>query len=117
MRVVSVLLILISALVQVPCGATTTRAINQESACVRLKKVVAKLDGIPVSGPVGLGWFCDFSTAQSDTSYIIALRSNRKCDGPCSNLMGWYAVDRTNGSVHDFDVANMKVGASLGASR
>jgi hypothetical protein len=114
MRAVSVLMILVCAWAQAPCIAATTKAISQEAACVRLKKVVAKLDG---SGPVGLGWFCDFSTAQSDTAYIIALRSNRKCDGVCSNLMGWYAVDWADGSVYDFDVADMKVGASLGASR
>jgi hypothetical protein len=109
-------MISICALAQAPCGAKTEHAITQETACLRLKKVVAKLDGIPESGPGGLGWFCDFSTAQTDTSYVIALRSNRKCDGQCSNLMGWYAVDWSDGSVHDFDVVGMKVGAWLGAS-
>jgi hypothetical protein len=117
MRAVSVLMILVCAWAQAPCIAATKKAITQEAACLRLKKVVAKLDGISESGPVGLGWFCDFSTAQSDTTYIIALRSNRKCDGTCSNLMGWYAVDWADGYVYDFDVVNMKVGASLGASR
>jgi hypothetical protein len=107
-------MICLSVLAQSPCDATTTHAITKESACARLKKVVAKLDGIPESGPAGPGWFCDFSTAQTDTSYVIALRSNRKCDDICSNLRGWYAVDWTDGSVHDFDVADMKVGASLG---
>jgi hypothetical protein len=109
-------MIFICASALAPCEAKTAHAITQEAACLRLKKVVAKLDGIPESGPVGLGWFCDFSTDHADTSYVIALRSNRKCDSPCSTLMGWYAVDWIDGSVHDFDVAEMKIGASLGAS-
>ena len=117
MRGVSVLMILVFVWAQVPCIAATTKAISQEAACVRLKKAVAKLGGIPESGPVGLGWFCEFSTAPADTAYIIALRSNRKCDGICSKLRGWYAVDWDDGSVYDFDVADMKLGASLGASR
>jgi hypothetical protein len=115
-RAVSVLVICLGVLAQVPSGAAPHRSISKESACARLKKVVAKLDGIPESGPVGMGWFCDFSTYQEGTTYVIALRSNRKCDGPCSNLMGWYAVDWADGSIHDFDVADMKVGVIIGAS-
>jgi hypothetical protein len=83
-------------------------------ACTRLKQVVSTLEGIPQSGPTGLGWYCDFSTIQAQASYVIALRSNRTCDGACSDLMGWYAVDWTDGSVHDFDLANMEVGALVG---
>jgi hypothetical protein len=106
-------MICLVALAQVPSGAVTTHAIDQSSACARLKTAVARLSRVPESGPVGLAWFCDFSTIAADTSYVIALRSNRKCDGICSNLMGWYAVDWTNGSVHDFDTAAMKVGRRL----
>jgi hypothetical protein len=106
-------MICISVLAQAPSGAAP-QSITKDGACARLKKAVATLDGIPESGPVGVGWFCDFSRYQGNTIYVIALRSNRKCDGPCSNLMGWYAVSRTNGSIHDFDVAEMKVGATIG---
>jgi hypothetical protein len=115
MRAVSVLMICLSVLAQAPSGAAS-QSISKESACARLKKVVAMLDGISESGPVGMGWFCDFSAYRQGPIYVIALRSNRKCDGPCSNLMGWYAVDWTNGSIHDFDVAEMKVGATIGPS-
>jgi hypothetical protein len=107
-------MICLGVLAQDPSGAAPQHSITKGSACARLKKVVAKLDGIPESGPVGMGWFCDFSTYQEGTTYVIALRSNRKCDGICSNLMGWYAVDWTDGSIHDFDVANMEVGAIIG---
>jgi len=109
-------MILLGVLGQAPAEAAPHPSITRESACARLKKVVAKLDGIPKSGPVGMGWFCDFSTYREGTAYVIALRSNRKCDGACSNLMGWYAVDWTDGSIHDFDVADMKVGAIVGTS-
>jgi len=103
----------LGALACLPGTATASHAVTQDRACTRLKWVISKLERIPESGPVGLGWYCEFATPVG-TSYVIALPSNRKCDGICSDLMGWYAVDWRNGAVHDFDVANMEVGALVG---
>ncbi len=71
------------------------------------------MDGLPETGPVGMGWYCDFATYDDERWYLIALRSNRKCDGICSNLMGWYAVRRSTGAIHDWDMAAYKVGSTL----
>jgi hypothetical protein len=78
-----------------------------------LEKRIAKLESLPESGPVGTGWFCDFSTLGDKQWYVIALRSNRQCEGICSNLMGWYAVGRRSGSIHGYDMAELKVGAEV----
>jgi hypothetical protein len=87
--------------------------LTQHDACTLLEKRIAKLDNLPDSGPVGIGWFCDFSTLGDDQWYVIALRSNRRCESICSNLMGWYAVSRRSGSVHTYDMAGLKVGAEV----
>ena len=60
-----------------------------------------------------MGWFCDFSPfgdPRDDKWFLIALRSNRKCDGVCSTLMGWFAVDRRTGAIHSFDMAEFEIG-------
>jgi hypothetical protein len=83
-------------------------------ACAVLKRRIAKSDGIPETGPINMGWYCDFSPLSDTHWYVIALRSNRRCDGIFSNLMGWYAVNRSSGSVNEYDVADLEVGAALG---
>jgi hypothetical protein len=87
--------------------------LTQQDACSLLKKRIAKLENLAESGPAGLGWFCDFSTLDDNQWYVIALRSNRHCDGICSDLMGWYAVNRASGSVHQYDVAELRVGVEV----
>jgi hypothetical protein len=98
-----------------PCGAAPPAGIlTQQDACALLKKRVAKSLNLPESGPAKVGgWFCDFSTLANSHWYVIALRSNRHCEGICSNLMGWYAVNRSSGSVHQYDVADLRVGAKV----
>jgi hypothetical protein len=91
-------------------------ALTQSEACAVLKERVSKVDGIPESGPIGTGWFCDFSRLSDRQWFVVALRSNRQCEGICSNLMGWYAVNRGTGAVHEYDVADLRVGAKLGTN-
>ena len=90
-----------------------TGLVTQAVACANLKRTVANIDHLPLSGPVGIGWFCDFMESTDSEWYVIALRSNRRCEGICSNLMGWYAVDRTSGKVHAYDVAELSVGPQI----
>ena len=107
------LLLCVTALA--PCHAGPPAAIlTQQDACSLLKKRIAKLENLLESGPAAAGgWFCDFSTSEDNQWYVIALRSNRQCEGICSNLMGWYAVNRSSGSVHRYDVAELRVGAEV----
>ena len=90
-------------------GAHLTKA----SSCSSLKKTVARLNSLPVTGPPGAGWFCDFSKLSGSRWFVVALRSNRTCGGDCSNLMGWYAVNRRNGEIHSYDIAKLRVGLRL----
>jgi len=114
MRALSTLAFGVCLTVLEPCIATSAdSAMNKDTACSILKKRIAKLDSLPESGPVGMGWYCDFATFEDKRWFVIALRSNRQCEGICSNLMGWFAIDRRTGSVHDFDVANLEVGTEL----
>jgi hypothetical protein len=85
-----------------------------------LEKRIAKLYRLPETGLVGgPGWFCDFASDGDKDWYLIALRSDRKVDGilcngiNCSNLVGWYAVNRRTGAIHDWDMGEYKVGAAL----
>jgi hypothetical protein len=106
------LLLCITALA--PCRASPPAGVvTQQDACSLLKKRIAKLERLPESGPAGVGWFCDFSTLSNNQWYVIALRSNRHCEGICSNLMGWYAVNRSSGSVHRYDVGELEIGAEV----
>lgn len=61
-------------------------------------------------------WFCDIAADDYDDHpewWVIALRSFRKCDGICSNLRGWFAVNRTSGEVREWDMENFTVGGSI----
>ena len=96
-----------------PCHAMPPAGLTQQDACTLLQKRISKVMKIPEGGPIGMGWFCDFSTLEDKHWYVIALRSNRQCEGICSNLMGWYAVNRVSGSIHQYDVAELKVGSKI----
>ena len=87
--------------------------LTKESSCSMLKRTVARLDSLPVTGPPGAGWFCDFSRLSGSRWFVVALRSNRACGGDCSNLMGWYAVNRRNGEIHSYDISKLRVGLRL----
>jgi hypothetical protein len=90
-------------------GVRSTKA----SSCSLLKKKVARLDSLPETGPPGAGWFCDFSSLSGNRWFVVALRSNRTCSGDCSNLIGWYAINRRNGEIHSYDIAQLRVGLPL----
>jgi hypothetical protein len=93
--------------------AVAAGPLSKTTSCSLLKKKVARLQGLPETGPEGSGWFCDFSRLSGSRWFVVALRSNRACNGDCSNLMGWYAVSRRNGEIHSYDVANLRVGLPL----
>src|SRR3984885_6940231 len=83
--------------------------LTKASSCSLLKRKVGRLDSHPESGPPGVGWFCDFSSLSGNRWFVVALRSNRACHGDCTNLMGWYAINRRNGEIHSYDIAQLRV--------
>ena len=90
--------------------------LSGSQACLLLKKRMGTHYGVP---PTALNktWFCDI-TQDDDNSHphwwVIGLRSFRQCDGICSNLVGWFSVNRITGEVREWDVANYAVGAPIG---
>lgn len=90
--------------------------LDQDAACAIVRKHAAKEASLPETGPVGIGWFCEFvgfDDRRDETWFLIALRSNRQCDGICSNLMGWYAVKRANAALHEFDMGKSEIGREI----
>lgn len=86
--------------------------LNKTASCTLLKKKVALLQSLPATGP-GTGWFCDFSSLSGNRWFVVALRSIRACSGDCSNLMGWYAINRRNLEIHSYDIVHLRVGPPL----
>ncbi len=87
---------------------------NPTEACVLLQVTVA---------PAIMGSFCDPANLQIRGWYVFALRAhprgydsdstteNANTDDNGYYLVGWFAVNKSTGSVHDFDVTEKKVGA------
>lgn len=87
--------------------------LNKASSCSLLKAKASRLDSLPETGPPGAGWYCDFSSLSGNRWFVVALRSNRSCGGDCSNLMGWYAINRRSGEIHSYDITKLRVGPTL----
>jgi hypothetical protein len=87
--------------------------VTKASSCLLLKRAVARRDSLPETGPPGAGWFCDFSSLSGNRWFVVALRSNRACGADCSNLIGWYAINRRNGEIHSYDISRLRVGLRL----
>jgi hypothetical protein len=91
----------LTAVLALLVAANAAAALLPDGACAVVKKAVARRDGLPESGPPGLGWFCDVTPDREARLFIVALRSTRPT--PYSNLMGWYAVDRVSGELFRWD--------------
>jgi hypothetical protein len=81
---------------------------SAKAACERVKARVSAVKHFPRS----IVAFCDpVGAADSPTHfYVLALHSNRHCEGICSTNMGWFAVEKKTGRVFEWDVAEMKLG-------
>ena len=95
---------------------TPAQTISEAQACSVLKKRIGVHDGVAPAKVEKL-WFCDVTT-DPDHSHpgwlVIGLRSYRECDGICSNLRGWFAVNRKSGEVREWDMGAFQVGARIG---
>lgn len=104
---------LVAILAQSACAASPTDSVKtKKQACKAVQKRVAAESGLSLTGPKGMGWFCDH-TDNDGKWFVLGLRSNRKCEGICSNLMGWYAVNKVTGKVHEYNVTEMEVGPEM----
>lgn len=86
-----------------------------KAACERVKTRVAAVEHFRTS----IVAFCD-TVAAADSPrgfYVLALHSNRHCDGICSTNMGWFAVEKRTDRVFEWDVAEMKLGQPVGSYR
>jgi hypothetical protein len=95
-------------------GSTAVARIKSEKeACDLTKTAVAARDHFPVSTVA----FCDVIVpqAQPKSYYVLALHSNRKCDGICSTHMGWYAVEKATRRVYEWDINEDKPKARVRA--
>ena len=93
-----------------------TAHLSSAKACEVLQKRMAVHDGVP-RRLIKTTWYCDVTTDEYNDHpqwWVIGLRSFRKCDGICSNLRGWFAVDRTSGEVREWNVADMVLGGPIG---
>jgi len=93
-----------------------TKVGTSDQACALLKERMAVHDRIPHDA-VNKTWFCDV-TSDPDNDHpewwVIGLRSFRQCDGICSNLRGWFAVNRENAEIREWDMADFAIGDSIG---
>ena len=89
-------------------------ALSSKAACASLKKRIARHDAIPAER-IDRTWFCDVTSTDDPNWWVIGLRSFRRCDGICSNLRGWFAVNRRTGEVREWNVAEFSIGPPIGA--
>ena len=81
---------------------------TEKAACNQIRTRVAAVRHFRAS----VITYCDtIGSADSPKRfYVVALHSNRRCDGICSTNMGWFAIQKTTGRVFEWDVADMKLG-------
>jgi hypothetical protein len=93
-----------------PLNAAPVR--TEKAACDRVKTRIAAIRHFPVSAVA----FCDTIGAADSPKgfYILALHSNRHCEGICSTNMGWFAVHKRTGRVFEWDTAEMRLGRRIG---
>lgn len=108
----SVLLALGTGVESVPASSAELPLLSGSQACSALMARMGSHDGVPTAD-LEKTWFCDIAADDYNDHpewWVIALRSFRQCDGICSNLRGWFAVNRKSGEVRDWDLEDDTVG-------
>jgi hypothetical protein len=97
-----------------PGAARGAEDISPTRACTLLRNRIGTLDGLSASAADKL-WDCDITTAADPDWYVIGLRSHRNCASwaECSNLRGWFAVNRRSGHVRYWNTAEYVVGDEI----
>lgn len=110
MRILGTSLLIANAL-SVTAQAKAAPVRTQAEACAAVKASVAVNRHVPVS----IIAFCDVIPLSEVPRgyYVLALHSDRKCEGICSTNMGWFAVNQRTSRVFKFDVDSRKVGLPI----
>jgi hypothetical protein len=95
-----------------PANAAEAATLSASQACLILKKRMGVHDGVPPKM-----WFCDVTLDvghEHPRWWVIGLRSFRRCDYICSNLRGWFAVNRLTGEVREWEMGEDMLGGPIG---
>ncbi|MDZ4363028.1 hypothetical protein [Brevundimonas sp.] len=89
---------------------------NEAAACDLVKTRVTESHRLPGSSRIA---FCDRIPAADVPSefYVLALHSDRKCEGICSTHLGWFAVQKSTSTVFDWNVAEWQLGQPVSQSQ
>lgn len=95
--------------------ANATPVNSANDACTQAKARFAALDNFPLSR-IGS---CDVIPAANSPRglYVLNLQSTRQCEGICSTLLGWFAVERKSGRVFDWKVGEWELGPEVRSRR
>lgn len=93
------------------CTSTTPAVSNAEDACAVVKARITAQHHLPESRAA----FCDPIAAADGLQgyYVMALHSDRECEGICSTNMGWFAVQQSTGDVFEWNVADWELGQEI----
>ena len=88
---------------------------TSKAACERVKTYVSAVKHFPVSAVA----FCDDIRASDSPKgfYILALHGHCRKAICGSTNMGWFAVQKKDGRVFEWDAADMKLGRPLTSHR
>lgn len=109
----AVLLLASPLLLAVAANAQPVR--TEQAACDLVKARVAAIRQFPARRIA----FCDvIPRASSPTGFrVLALHSDRVCEGICSTNLGWFAIEMATGRVFEWDVGDWRLGPSVGTGR
>jgi hypothetical protein len=89
---------------------TASHWLGDKAACARLLQTYGVGNLRSTETTPGAEPWCDHTSIESYKYAIIGLHSNRQCDYICSSLAGWFAVDRRNGAVFEWDINEQRLG-------
>jgi len=86
---------------------------SKGEACNLLKKTALRDHLVAIGQPPGK-YVCEDYT-QADGYYVFGLHFKLDVPNnqPQSNLVGWFAVSERDGSVHEWDMANLTLGPAV----
>src|SRR3954468_20621880 len=98
--------------------AQAKSALTADGACTVLKARMARfyrssMATINAAPTFGCHWDVLPDDGAVPGYFVIGLRSGRKCQGICSNLVGWYAVRKRDAQVREWNTADVKIGPIL----
>jgi len=86
---------------------------SKGEACEVLKRTALR-DHLVAKGQPSGKYVCE-DYSQTDGYYVFGLhfKLDAPTNKPQSNLVGWFAVSERDGSVHEWDMANLTLGPAV----